>query len=89
MLVNDLNTPITFKGHDEIYQVAKGIDYLKLSILEKIKKEKNAFDANMNLITSLSHDIKTPLTSVIAYIELAIDSTSDEKNNKFIKNIIE
>ncbi len=32
---------------------------------------KRAYDANMQLITTLSHDIKTPLTSIIAFIELA------------------
>lgn len=85
LLANDLNTSMTFKGNDEIYQVAKGIDYLRLSIIEKIKKEKDAFDTNMNLITSLSHDIKTPLTSVIAYIELAIDSASDKKTIDLLK----
>src|SRR5699024_5229761 len=56
---------------DEITQVAYGIDSLRKSVIEKIENEKRAYDANMQLITTLSHDIKTPLTSIIAFIELA------------------
>ena len=70
-LSNNLNHEVHIEGCDEITQVAYGIDSLRKSVIEKIENEKRAYDANMQLITTLSHDIKTPLTSIIAFIELA------------------
>lgn len=71
MLSEDLNSSITLQGNDEITDVAKGIESLRLSVKDKMEKEKMAYEANHRLITSLSHDIKTPLTVMIAYLELA------------------
>ena len=55
---------IHIEGCDEITQVAYGIDSLRKSVIEKIENEKRAYDANMQLITTLSHDIKTPFRSL-------------------------
>lgn len=65
-----LQRPITVKGGDEISSVAESIDSLRLSILDKMEKEQLAYKSNRDLITALSHDIRTPLTSLIQYLEL-------------------
>lgn len=79
MLSGELTRPITVAGNDEITKVACGIDRLRLSVIEKLEKEKAAYQANIDLVTSLSHDIKTPLTSVISYIELAGEKAKDDR----------
>ena len=85
ILSENLDCPITFRGNDEITDVARGIDVLRLSVKDKMQKEKMAYEANRRLITSLSHDIKTPLTTVIAYLELAKNrSQEDEEVKKYI-----
>lgn len=56
MLSEDLNSSITLQGNDEITDVAKGIESLRLSVKDKMEKEKMAYEAH-RLITSLSHDI--------------------------------
>lgn len=86
MLSKDLDSSITIQGHDEITSVANGIEALRVSVKEKMEKEKMAYEANHHLITSLSHDIKTPLTTIIAYLELAKDrGKQDEELGKYIK----
>lgn len=77
LLAEDLNHEISIKGCDEITQVATGIDELRKSVIDKMDNEKRAYDANIQLITTLSHDIKTPLTSIIAFIELARDRAKE------------
>lgn len=85
MLSENLNCPVTLRGNDEITDVARGIDALRLSVKDKMQKEKMAYEANHRLITSLSHDIKTPLTTVIAYLELAKSKgKEDEELKKYI-----
>lgn len=86
MLSENLDSSITIQGHDEITSVASGIETLRLSVKEKMEKEKMAYETNHRLITSLSHDIKTPLTTMIAYLELAKDrGKEDEELGKYIK----
>ena len=66
----DLTYNMTEKGSDEIYQLAHGINQMRLSILEKQQQADANQIANQKLITSLSHDLRTPLTSVIGYLEI-------------------
>ena len=78
-LSEDLEKTVTIQGEDEITTVAEGIEHLRQSVIEKMENEKTAYDANMNLITSLSHDLKTPLTSVIGYMELVRERVKDDE----------
>lgn len=78
---------VTMKGNDEITYVAESINHLKDSLVEKMEKEKEVYKTNTDLITSLSHDIRTPLTSLSGYLELALkDEELNETTRKYIKN---
>lgn len=84
-LSEDLEKTVTIQGEDEITTVAEGIEHLRQSVVEKMENEKTAYDANMNLITSLSHDLKTPLTSVIGYMELVRErAKEDEELTRYV-----
>ena len=77
---------ISIKGNDDITYVAESINHLKASLVDKMEKEKEVYKTNTDLITSLSHDIRTPLTSLSGYLELALkDNTLDETTRKYIK----
>ena len=84
----DLEQPIFYKGNDEIALLAKNADNMRNSIITRYKSEKEAWEANSELITSMSHDIRTPLTSLIGYLEI-LDSKSyhsEEQFDKYIKS---
>lgn len=66
----DLTYHVTEKSSDELYRLAHGINEMRLSILEKQQQADANQNANQKLITSLSHDLRTPLTSVIGYLEI-------------------
>ena len=55
---------------DEIGNLAVDIDMMRNAVLEKMNSEKAAQEANNQLITSMSHDIRTPLTSLIGYLDI-------------------
>ena len=58
---------------------------LKESAGEKIESEDN----NRELITNISHDLKTPITAIKGYVEGIMDGVADspEKMEKYIKTI--
>ena len=66
----NLEYPITIKGRDELTSLAVGIESLKNGILEEQQMKAEAEKANMELVTAMSHDLRTPLTSLIGYLEL-------------------
>lgn len=66
----ELNYPVTVKGSDELGELATGIDQMRRSILSHQSAEEQMRSANSQLVTAMSHDLRTPLTSLLAYLEL-------------------
>ena len=84
----DLDYPVTIKGNDEISLLASGIDEMRKSFAERIKSENEAKRANSELITSISHDLRTPLTILIGDLDVIADKKykSEELLNHYIEN---
>lgn len=68
----DLNYELSELGQDELFQLARGINQMRLSILAKKQEEEKTKEANQKLMTALAHDLRTPLTSLIGYLELML-----------------
>ena len=66
----DLNRQITAEGSDEIARLALDVENMRSSLLETLKSERAAVKANNELITSMSHDLRTPLTVLLGYIDM-------------------
>ncbi len=81
---SDMNHAITPKGYDDIAKLAANVETMRITILENLRKEQEARDANTDLITSLSHDIRTPLTVMLGYLEMMKDRTDDAELTKYI-----
>lgn len=65
-----LEYAVTVRGSDEIGQLAAGIDQMRCSILKHQEREDQMRLANSELITAMSHDLRTPLTALLAYLEI-------------------
>lgn len=61
---------VTIQGYDELGELASGIDQMRRSILRHQEVENQMRSTNSELITAMSHDLRTPLTSLLAYLEL-------------------
>lgn len=79
----NLEYPITIKGKDELGNLARGIDQMRLSIMENMRKEQKMLQANKDLVTAMSHDLRTPLTILTGYLEiLNMDRIPDKAQQK-------
>ncbi len=83
----DMEQNISSKGNDEIALLARNVDKMRNSIVAQIQSEKKAWEANSELITAMSHDIRTPLTSLIGYLDIleSKDYQSEEQMERYIK----
>lgn len=75
----NLDYRIKEKGDDEIRNIASNINNMAKEIGEKIQAEREAEKAKTDLITNVSHDLRTPLTSVMGYLGLVIDNRYKNK----------
>ena len=66
----DMEYPITVLGNDELEELAFGIDEMRRSILSHQNVEQQIRSANVELVTAMAHDLRTPMTSLLAFLEL-------------------
>ena len=82
----DLNTEIEVVGDDEFSSMAAGLNQMTRDIRSLMDKEREAERSKNELITNVAHDLRTPLTSIIGYLELLSNGTpmTPEMEKKYI-----
>ncbi len=80
----DLSHRISARGDDEIAFLAEDVNSMRNSIVDNMTKERQAWEANAGLITAMSHDIRTPLTVLMGYLDLIELQNSDEISSEYI-----
>ena len=55
---------------DEIGDLARAVERMRRSIIQRMQSEQDAWAANSGLITAISHDVRTPLTALMGYLDL-------------------
>lgn len=85
----DLNYPVTVMGRDELAQLAEELDSMRQSFRRQTEQEKQLTIANQRMITEMSHDLRTPLTSIMLYTEILLKNKceNDEQKMSYIKKI--
>lgn len=70
---------IEVKGNDELADLCISINSMSLELRKKIDNEKKLEQNKNELVTNVSHDLRTPLTSIIGYIDLLKKNEFDDK----------
>lgn len=64
------------------------VEKIKKGFKKAVEKEVKSEKMKTELISNVSHDLKTPLTSIITYVDLLKDSTLDEKKkNQYLETL--
>lgn len=79
-----LEYPIVATGFDEITRLAYDVENMRTSMLENIEKEREALQMNTELITSMSHDIRTPLTVLMGYVDIMKSDLPPEEMREYV-----
>jgi len=81
----NFRAPVT--SLDELGLLASSINKMAEDLQIKIKKERELEQTKNELITNVSHDLRTPLTSLVGYLRLAKDK--EYRNKEQLENYIE
>ena len=85
----DLNFSIESESKDEIGMLCNDFEEMRIRLKELIEM-RMAYELDMReMISNISHDLKTPLTAIEGYAEGIMDGVADtpEKMEKYLKTI--
>ncbi len=87
----DLNTQIPYENLTEpVNQLAMDINNIRTGLSNAVEEQIKSERLKTELITNVSHDIKTPLTSIINYVDLLNkQDIPDETTQKYLKVLTE
>lgn len=73
----------------EIGDLYNNYEQMRLRLKESGEEKVQADNQNRELVSNISHDLKTPITSIRGYVEGIMDGVADtpEKMDKYIKTI--
>ena len=66
----DLNITLDVEGDDEFADMAENLNNMVEELRQLMDRERESERTKNELITNVAHDLRTPLTSIIGYLEL-------------------
>lgn len=83
----NLNTTVDVIGDDEFSGMAANLNKMAEDIRNLMDKERESERTKNELITNVAHDLRTPLTSIIGYLELLAGNCTiaPEMQHKYIE----
>ena len=72
----DLETPINYSAQDEFRPVCDAVDTMAARLKESLLQQQREQQKKQELIAGMSHDLKSPLTSIRAYTEALLEGVA-------------
>ena len=90
---NIKNGNLDFEVHvhnkDEIGELCEDFEEMRKRLKDNAEEKVRADQQNKELISNISHDLKTPITAIKGYVEGLMDGVADtpEKQNKYLQTV--
>ena len=82
----DLNITLDVEGDDEFADMAENLNNMVEELRQLMDRERESERTKNELITNVAHDLRTPLTSIIGYLELLSGPVklNEERQKKYL-----
>ena len=75
----DLNFRLNVEGRDEVAAVARSFDHMRRSLIEERRMLRAERERKRSFLMAVSHDLRTPLTSIKGYLEALQDGMAPDR----------
>ena len=85
----NLDFTLETKRHDEIGELVDDFEVMRRKLKESTEEKLQNDKESRELISNISHDLKTPMTAIKGYVEGIMDGVADtpEKMEKYVRTI--
>lgn len=85
----NLDQPIAEEGDQEIQALCRDLELMRIKLKDSVQTQLKYEDNRKMLISSISHDLKTPVTSIKGYVEGILDGIANtpDKMERYLKTI--
>lgn len=85
----NLDEPIHVSSSDEIGQLCRDFEEMRIRLKNMVEESIQSEENTREIMSSISHDLKTPITAIKGYTEGIIDGVADtpEKQQKYLHTI--
>ena len=78
----DLDTPIAYREADEFKAACDAVDEMAARLKASLEERQSEQQRKQELIAGMSHDLKSPLTSIRAYTEALLEGVAQDEAAK-------
>ena len=85
----NLDFEVEVHNKDEIGELCEDFEEMRIRLKNNAEEKIRSEQQSKELISNISHDLKTPITAIKGYVEGLIDGVADtpEKQNKYLQTV--
>ena len=81
----ELERELALQENSDLYQMADDLNHIRQGLHQAVEERTRSERMKVELVTNVSHDLKTPLTSIISYTELLSQEPLEPPASEYVQ----
>ena len=81
----EVESDLALREDSDLYQMADDLNHIRQGLHQAVEERTHSERMKVELVTNVSHDLKTPLTSIISYTELLAQEPLEPPASEYVQ----